>query len=99
MFAGAGCPGCWLHSLALRATVRVWTDAGKLAFGSCGAGPSIQAGLRGTAVYKLVTVVACVSWRAGACVVIDAVYAGRAICTWIAGALVDVDLTAKSCEA
>lgn len=74
-------------------------DAGRLAFGSNGAGPSIHAGPRGTAVCGLVAVAACVPWGAGAGVVIDAVYAGGAVCTGVPGTLVDIDLTAQSCEA
>lgn len=75
------------------------TDAGRLAFGSNGTGPTIQAGLRGTAVCRLVAVATCVPWGAGAAVVIDTVYAGGAVCTGVAGTLVDVDFTAQTCEA
>lgn len=75
------------------------TDASRLAFCSNGAGPSVQAGLRGTAVCWLVAVTARVPWRAGAGVVIDAVYAGGAIGTGVPGTLVDVDFTAQTREA
>lgn len=74
-------------------------DAGRLAFGSSGAGPTVQAALRDTAVGWPVAVAACVPWRAGAGVVADAVYAGGAVCTGVPGTLVDVDLTAQTCEA
>lgn len=74
-------------------------DAGKLAFGSNDAGPSVHAGPRDAAVCGLVTVAACVPWGAGAGVVIDAVYAGGAVGAGVPGTLVDIDLTAQSCEA
>lgn len=74
-------------------------DADRLAFGSNGAGASVQAGLRDAAVCRFVAVVACVPWRAGASVVIDTIYAGGAICTWATGTLVDVRFAALSCEA
>lgn len=80
-------------------TVMGRAHASRLAFGSGGAGPSIQAGLRGTAVCGLVTVAACVAWRAGAGIIIDAVYAGGAVCTGGPSTLIDVDLTAQPCEA
>lgn len=66
---------------------------------SSGAGPSVQAGQRGTAVCRLVTLAACVPWRAGAGVVVDAVYAGGTVCAGVTGTLVDVDLAAQSGEA
>lgn len=69
-------------------------DAGRLAVGSGGASPSVQAGLRGTAVCRSITVAACVSWGAGAAVVADAVYAGGAVGAGVRGTLVDVDLAA-----
>lgn len=74
-------------------------DAGRLAFCSNGAGSTVQAGLRGTVVCWLVAVAACEPWGAGAGVVIDAVYAGGAVCAGVPGTLVDVDLTAQTCEA
>lgn len=74
-------------------------DAAGLAFRSNGAGPTVQAGLRGTAVCWLVTVAACVPWGAGAGVVVDAVDAGGAVCAGVPGTLVDVDLTAQTREA
>lgn len=46
--------------LALRAAVMGRADAGGLAFGSCGASPSIEAGLRSTVVCGLVAVAACI---------------------------------------
>lgn len=74
-------------------------DAGRLAFCSRGAGATIQAGLRGAVVCWLLTVAACVSWGAGAGVVVDTVYAGGAIGARVPGTLIDVDLTAQTCEA
>lgn len=74
-------------------------DAGGLAFGSSGAGPTVQAGPRGTAVCWLFAVAACVPRGACAGVVIDAVYAGGAVRAGVPGTLVDVDLTAQSREA
>lgn len=74
-------------------------DAGRLAFGCSGAGPTVQAGLGDTAVCWLFAVAACVPWGAGAGVVVDAVNAGGAVCTRAPGTLVDVDLTAQTCEA
>lgn len=46
--------------LALGSTVMGGADAGRLAFGSYGAGPSIEAGLSSTVVCGLVTVAACI---------------------------------------
>lgn len=74
-------------------------DAGRLAFGSSGAGPTVKAGLRGTEVCWLVAVAACVPWRAVAGIGVDAVYAGGAVGAGVPGALVDVDLAAQTCEA
>lgn len=74
-------------------------DAGRLAFGSSGAGPAVQAGLRGTAVHGVVAVAARVPRGAGAGVAVDAVYAGGAVCAGVPGTLVDIDLTAQTCEA
>lgn len=84
--------------LALRAAVMGGADAGGLAFGSCGASPPIEAGLRSTVVCGLVAVAACIPKRTGAGVVVDAIYAGGAICAGVCGALVDVDLAAQSRE-
>lgn len=91
----------WRHidGLALGATVLSGADAERLAFGSSGARPTIQAGLRGAVVCRLVTVAACVPRRTGAGVVVDAVYAGGAVFAGVSGTLIDVDLTAQSCEA
>lgn len=74
-------------------------DARRLAFCTSGAGPTVQAGLRGTAVCWLVTVAACVPWGAGAGVVVDAVYAGGAVRARVPGAFVDVDLATQTREA
>lgn len=74
-------------------------DACQLAFCSGGAGPTVQAGLCGTAVRWLVAVAACVPRGAGAGVVIDAVYTGGAVCTRVPGTFIDVDLAARACEA
>lgn len=74
-------------------------EAGRLAFGSDAAGPAVEAGLRGTAVCGLVTVAASVPGGAGTGVVVKAIDAGGAVCTRVPGTLVDVDLTAQSCEA
>lgn len=99
------CVGAWgvglrhITGLALGTAEMGGADADGLAFGSDGAGPSVEAGLRGTVVCRPVAVAACVPWRAGAGIVIDAVYAGGAVCTGVAGALIDVDLTAQSGEA
>lgn len=96
-----GARGSWRHvdGLALEASVLGVADAGRLAFVSSGTGPSIQTGLRGTVVCRLVTVAARVPRRTGAGVVVDAIYAGGAVGTRVSCALVDVDLTAQSCEA
>lgn len=76
-----------------------WAEACGLALRSDCAGASIEARLRGTAVQRPVAVPAHVAWRARAGVVVNPVHAGGAVCTWVAGALVDVDLTAHPCEA
>lgn len=73
-------------------------DARRLAFGSCGAGPAVQAGSGGAAIGRLVAVAACVARRADAGVVIDAVPAGGAIRAGVPGTLIDVDLAARACE-
>lgn len=74
-------------------------DAGRLAFCTSCAGSTVQAGLRGTAVCWPVTVTPCVPCRAGAGVVVDAVYAGGAVCAGVPGTLINVDLTAQTREA
>lgn len=88
-----------IFGLALKAAVMVRAGAGGLAFCSSGAGSAVQAGMRGTAACWLVAVAACVPWRTGAGVVVDAVYAGGAVCAGVPGTLVDVDLAAQTCEA
>lgn len=99
-YVGAGGVGeRFIIGLALGAAVMGRADASGLAFGSNCAGPTVKAGCRGTAVCGPVAVAACVPWGAGAGVVINAIYAGGAVRTWVLGALVDVDLTAQSCEA
>lgn len=99
-FVGAGgVGGRPLVGLALGAAVMGGADTGRLAFGSSGAGATVQAGLKGTAVRQLVTVAACVPGGTGAGVAVDAVNAGGAVCTRAPGTLIDVDLAAESCEA
>lgn len=73
-------------------------DARRLAFGSGGAGPAVQAGCRGAAIGRLVAVAACVARGADAGVVVHAVPAGGAIRAGVPGTLIDVDLAARARE-
>lgn len=77
----------------------VWADAAQPAFRSRGASPAVEARLRGTVVRWNVAVATRVPWGAGACVVVDAVDAGGAICAGVPGTFVNVALTAETSEA
>lgn len=85
--------------LTMGTSVVGWAEACGLALRSDRAGSSIEAWLRGTAVHGPVAVPAHVAWRASAGVVVNPVHAGGAVCTRVAGALVNVDLTANPREA
>lgn len=69
-----------------------------MTLGAGSAGPTVQAGLRGAAIHRLVAVAARGARGADAFVVADAVLAGGAVRAGVPGALVDVDLTAQARE-
>lgn len=98
-YVGAGGVGSdFLGGLALGPAVVSRAEALGPASGSNGAGPAVEAGPGAAAVDGPVTVASRVPRRAGAAVVVHAVYAGGAVRTRVSGTLVDVDLTAQSGE-
>lgn len=70
-----------------------------LASGPCFTGATVEAGLCSTVLRGPVTETTADPWGAVAGVVVDAIYAGGAISTGVAGTLINVDFTSLACEA